>query len=58
MLIKTPVLEKIGAPWFEFSYEPERVGEDVNFCRKARKAGYNIWVDPTIQVRHLGEYAF
>jgi len=25
MLIKTPVLEKIGAPWFEFSYEPERL---------------------------------
>ncbi len=58
MLIKTNVLEKVPKPWFEFTYEPERVSEDVNFCRRARKAGYSIFVDPTIPVRHIGEYLF
>lgn len=29
-------------------------GEDVAFCRKARAAGYPIWVDPDIAFRHRG----
>jgi hypothetical protein len=29
-------------------------GEDVSFCRKARAAGYDIWVDPDIPFRHRG----
>ena len=59
MLIKTPVFEYLEAPWFDFEYvDGERVGEDVSFCRLARNRGYEIWVDPQIPVRHLGEYAF
>lgn len=59
MLIRTLVFRDIPKPWFDFSYENgERIGEDVNFCRKARKAGYKIWVDTTIPVRHIGEYLF
>ena len=59
MLIRTLVFRDIPKPWFDFTYENgERVGEDVNFCRKARKAGYKIWVDPTIPVRHIGEYLY
>ncbi len=59
MLIKTDVLNTISAPWFDFEYvDGERVGEDVSFCRKAREVGYSIWVDPTIPVRHLGEYQY
>ena len=60
MLIKTDVFRKIPAPWFDFEYDEkgDRVGEDVGFCRKAREAGYKIWVDPTIPVRHVGEYLY
>lgn len=58
ILIKTEVFNKIDAPWFEFTYDGERIGEDVNFCRKARAAGYKIWVDPTIPVKHLGSYEY
>lgn len=59
MLIKTEVFEHVPAPWFEFEYiGGERIGEDVSFCRKAKEAGYEIWVDPTIPVRHIGSYAY
>jgi hypothetical protein len=27
-------------------------GEDMAFCRRARKAGIDIWVDPTVNLRH------
>lgn len=60
MLIKTEVFKKLPAPWFDFSYDDngERVGEDVGFCRLAREHGYKIWVDPSIPVRHIGEYLY
>lgn len=59
MLIRTSVFENILVPWFEFEYvDGERIGEDVNFCRKAREAGFKICVDPTIPVRHVGEYLY
>jgi hypothetical protein len=35
-------------------YEGEFWGEDYTFCRKAREAGVEIWVDPLIQFDHAG----
>ena len=35
-------------------WEGEFWGEDYYFCRKAREAGYKIWVDPTVQFNHAG----
>lgn len=35
-------------------YEGEFWGEDFVFCRKAREAGVDIWVDPFIQFNHSG----
>ncbi len=29
-------------------------GEDYVFCRKAREAGFDIWVDPLIEFDHAG----
>src|SRR3990167_570049 len=59
MLIRTLVFKDIAKPYFDFSYENgERIGEDVNFCRKVRKAGHKIFVDPTIPVRHIGEMLY
>lgn len=59
MLIRTEVFKKLQKPYFDFTYENgERIGEDINFCRKARKAGYSVWIDPTIPVRHLGLYEY
>lgn len=35
-------------------WEGEFWGEDYTFCRKAREAGVDIWVDPTIVFNHAG----
>lgn len=32
----------------------ERVGEDMAFCAKARKAGFRVAVDTTVECHHLG----
>lgn len=57
MLIKKGVFEKIPYPWFAL---PEKEhdehlfieGDDVNFCRKAREAGFKIQIDPLVRVGH------
>lgn len=53
---------KVEAPAFAKGYcffntevwEGEFWGEDYYFCRKAREAGVNIWVDPFIEFDHNG----
>ncbi len=60
-LIKTDVFRKLPQPWFffEFSRIPNKaVGEDVWFCNLARKHGYEVWADPTIEVGHIGATVF
>lgn len=50
-----------GNPWFSFGRNSEGalvMGEDIWFCNVARDAGYDVWVDPTIKVGHIGEYIF
>lgn len=62
MLIRTSVFKKIPRPWFHFQPNipgvSEFVGEDVFFCDKAREHGYEIWVEPTLQVGHIGAMVF
>src|SRR3990167_457179 len=44
---------------FESNDKGELVcGEDMWFCRKAIKAGYDIWADSTVKVGHLGEFEY
>lgn len=46
LLVRRRVFETFPAPWFETGTGiTNRVGEDVNFCRKARAAGNRIWCD-------------
>ena len=62
MLIKLSIFEKItNDPWFTFGRNAKgetTVGEDVWFCNVARDAGFQVWIDPTIKVFHLGEYGY
>jgi GT2 family glycosyltransferase len=51
VLIKTDVLKKVPKPWF---FGMEGTGEDVAFCYKARKAGFEVWMDTSIKLGHLG----
>lgn len=36
-------------------WQGEFWGEDYVFCRKAREAGIDLWVDPTIPLNHAGQ---
>lgn len=35
-------------------WDGEFWGEDYVFCRRARQAGFKIWIDPTIVIDHAG----
>ncbi len=35
-------------------WDGEFWGEDYVFCRRARQAGFQIWIDPTIRLDHAG----
>lgn len=40
---------------FDFEVTAEGyIGEDFLFCDRAREAGYEVWVDPTITLGHMG----
>lgn len=60
LLIHRRVLEKIPYPWFDWRCdrkdlkEGERVSEDYAFCESARKHGFKITVDTSIQCLHAG----
>jgi predicted peroxiredoxin len=54
LLIKREVFEKIEKPWFKF--EPP-LSEDFYFCRRARDAGYKIFVDTSVKCEHLGTFS-
>jgi GT2 family glycosyltransferase len=60
MLIKMEVFREIDRPWFLFEYDKDEnlTGEDVWFCKQARKKGIEIWCDPTIKVGHIGDYTY
>lgn len=58
MLVKLRTLEAIAEPWFEFGDNPDpnvggKMGEDITFYWKARKAGLDIWIDPRVEAEHL-----
>lgn len=61
LLIKTSVFEKLDHPWFFWESNADgtvKTGEDSWFCQKARKAGYDIWCDTTVAIKHIGDYLF
>ena len=61
LLVKTSVFEKIEPPWFNFGRDKDGkmcVGEDVWFVHTAKDVGYDTWVDPTILVKHIGEFLY
>ncbi len=57
LLIKRNVIESMKNPWFETPYDKEgrHFSVDFNFCMKAKEAGFKIWCDPTIEMKHIGE---
>lgn len=60
--VKSGVFESLSRPWFQqvmhyVEQNGERidfplVGEDLSWCKRARDAGYDIWLDPKVKVTH------
>lgn len=60
MLIDVGVFKVIDYPWF--FYQPlqgnQFLGEDYWFCDRVREKGLDVWCDPTINLRHIGDYKY
>ncbi len=61
LLIKMNVFSQLKKPCFQV--EQIESGEivcttDVAFCEKAKDAGYDIWCDPSLAVKHIGDHEF
>lgn len=60
MLIRRGVLEAFDYPWIEpyfYTVGKTRLmsGEDVSFCKKAQRLGFEVLVDPGVRIGHLKE---
>ena len=63
MLIKANVFAKLAEPRFETPWRHDKrgyIGEDVFFCKKARDAGFKIWIDHDVskEIGHIGMFEF
>ena len=61
VLVKAEVFRKVGYPQFKYHSAIDHantISEDNDFCTKARSNGFRIWVDTTIQCRHIGSFTY
>lgn len=61
LLIKLDVFKKLEHPWFFWEVDTEGntvLGEDYWFCRSAKEKGFDIWVDLSIKIGHVGKYTY
>lgn len=60
MLIDLSIMKDVPKPWFFFDTKEGEfnMGEDIWFCEQVKKAGYDIWCEPTIKIGHIGEYRY
>lgn len=58
-LIKIGVFEKLEKPYFAMPpYKGGVMGEDFYFCEKVKAAGYDICLDSSLIVGHVGDYVY
>lgn len=50
IMIRRDVLEKIPFPWFTGI---DNAGEDFDFCRKVKAAGFKLYVDLSVYTGHI-----
>ena len=61
ILVDINIFKKMEKPYFGYDVNPDgaiTMSNDWYFCRQARKAGYDIWCDPTIPIKHTGAYEY
>lgn len=65
LCISKGIFEQMKRPWFiqsdieirnadtgEFEYKTVLVGEDLSWCERAYRMGFDVWVDPLVRVNH------
>ena len=63
LAVKSGVFENMTRPWFQSTFGTVKgddgedytfpvIGEDISWCMRVKEKGYEIWLDPTIQVTH------
>jgi len=60
-LVKVSALRRMPQPWFALDWHADgslKVTDDVWFCQQARKVGISTWCDPTLDVKHIGDYEY
>jgi len=50
VLINVDCLRKMPQPWF---MNPNKTGEDINFCYQAKKYGFRTWMDTRLKLGHI-----
>jgi glycosyltransferase involved in cell wall biosynthesis len=55
MLIRKKVFKELPEPWFFYKND---FSEDIVFCKEAKKVGYRIYVDTTLDIGHIGDEIF
>jgi hypothetical protein len=63
VLVHRSVYEKIPQPYYLQEYVEEmnlEIGEDIYFCQKAQKAGFELWCDQDLskETAHIGIFHF
>lgn len=63
LLVHRSVYEKLDdgthSPWFDDAdLAGERIGEDISFCLRARRAGFPVYVATAVEVGHVKSHAF
>lgn len=60
-LIQVSALREIPQPWFALEWDKEGClvkTDDVWFCEQAMSVGIQTWCDPTIDVKHIGDFLY
>jgi hypothetical protein len=63
LLIRMSVFDALDSPSFRFRTDPETgviIGEDYDFCDRAREAGFGVWCDTRLsfEIGHIGQSVF
>lgn len=61
VLVKGDVYRKMEYPHFLYQSainHSDTLSEDVYFCLKARRMGFTVWADTSIQCEHVGSFKF
>jgi choline kinase len=59
LLMRLDAVKDMKKPFdFARTKDGSFIGEDIYFSLKAREKGLEVWCDPTIELKHIGDYHY